>query len=155
MMLLPARKIYTVAICAIASYGLSLPALAGGENCQQKMKMTRVDAEGGSAGQISASDHAAQADKRFESMDANRDGSIRAEEIDSSHGAESAVWAKHRMSSAEKIKQLDADNDGALTRAEYAAGSQKMFKQLDLDSDGTLTAAEMHLESMAAARDTD
>ena len=153
MILLPARKIYAVAICAIASYGLSLTALAGGENCQQKM--TGVDAEGGSAGQISASDHAAQADKRFESMDADSDGSIRAAEIDASHGAESAVWAKHRMSSAEKIKQLDADNDGALSRAEYAAGSQKMFKKLDLDSDGTLTAAEMHLESMAASRDAD
>jgi Ca2+-binding EF-hand superfamily protein len=149
MSILSARKFYVIAFCAIASYGLSLPAMAGGgTDCQQKM--TRVDSEGGSAGQISASEHAAQASKRFETMDVNKDGSITAAEIDASHGAESAAWAKHRMSSAEKIKQLDGDNDGALTRAEYADGSQKMFRKLDIDSDGTLTAAEMHVESMTA-----
>jgi Ca2+-binding EF-hand superfamily protein len=148
MSILSSRKFYAVAFCAVASYGLALPAMAGGGDCQQKM--TRVDAEGGSAGQISASDHAAQADKRFEKMDVNKDGSITAAEIDASHGAESAAWAKHRVSSAEKIKQLDSDNDGALTRSEYADGSQKMFRKLDTDSDGTLTAAEMHVESMTA-----
>jgi Ca2+-binding EF-hand superfamily protein len=149
MSILSARNFYAVAFCTVASCGLSLPVMAGGGDCQQKM-MTRVDAEGGSAGQISASEHAAQANKRFETMDVNKDGSITAAEIDASHGAESAAWAKHRMSSAEKIKQLDGDNDGALTRAEYADGSQKMFRKLDIDSDGTLTAAEMHVESMTA-----
>lgn len=148
MSILSARNFYAVAFCAVASYGLSLPAIAGGSDCQQKM--TRVDAEGGSTGQISASEHAAQASKRFETMDVNKDGSITAAEIDASHGAESAAWAKHRISSTEKIKQLDGDNDGALTRAEYADGSQKMFRKLDIDSDGTLTAAEMHVESMTA-----
>jgi Ca2+-binding EF-hand superfamily protein len=149
MSILSARNFYAVALCAVASYGLSLPALAGGgENCKEKM--TRMDAEGGSAGQISASEHAAQANKRFDSMDVNKDGRIAAAEIEASHGAESAAWAKHRVSSIEKIKQLDSNNDGALTRAEYAAGSQKMFEKLDIDSDGTLTAAEMHVESMTA-----
>ena len=48
------------------------------------------------------------------------------------------------MSAAEKIRKLDADSDGALTRAEYAAGSQKMFSKMDADGDGNLTASEMH-----------
>lgn len=143
-----ARKFYAIAFCALASYGLSLSAIAGGADCQQKM--THVDAEGSNSGQISASEHATQADRRFEKMDVNKDGSVTAAEIDASHGAESMVWAKHRLSSAEKIDQLDGDDDGALTRAEYANGSQKMFKRLDANRDGILTAAEMQMESLTA-----
>ena len=136
------RNFYAAALCAIAGCGLSLPVSAGGgPDCQEKM--THMNVEGGGDGQISAAEHAAGADKRFQTMDADKDGRITAAEIDASHGAESAAWAKHRMSSVDKIRKLDSDNDGALTRAEYAAGSQKMFSKLDVDGDGNLTAAEM------------
>ena len=148
MSILSARNFYAVAFCALASYGLSLPAIAGGGDCQQKM--TRMDAEGVGSGEISASEHAAHANKRFDAMDVNKDGSITASEIDASHGAESVAWAKHRLSSAEKLEQLDRNSDGALTREEYADGSQKMFGKLDVDKDGTLTAAEMHVERLTA-----
>jgi hypothetical protein len=147
-----ARNFYAAALCAIAGCGFSLPVLAGGgPDCQQKM--TRLNVEGDGDGQISAAEHAAGADKRFDMMDADKDGKITAAEINASHGAESAAWAKHRMSSADKIRKFDSDKDGALTRAEYADGSQKMFRKLDVDSDGNLTAAEMsagHEEKMTA-----
>jgi hypothetical protein len=149
-MSLPSRKFYAVAFCAAMSFGISASVMAGGENCSEKM--TSLDAEGAGTGQISASEHAAQATKRFETMDANKDGRITAAEIGASHGAESAAWAKHRISSTQKIAQLDGDRDGALTPAEYAAGSQKMFERLDTDGDGTLTAAEMHINSMTSQR---
>lgn len=149
-MSLPARKFYAAAFCAAISFGISASVLAGGGNCSEKM--TSLDAEGSGTGQISASEHAAQATKRFEAMDANKDGRITAAEIGASHGAESAVWAKDRISSMEKIAQLDGDRDGTLTSAEYAAGSQKMFERLDTDGDGTLTAAEMHMDSMTSQR---
>lgn len=145
-----ARKFYAAAFCAAMSFGISNAALAGGENCREKM--TRLDAEGVGTGQITATEHAAQAAKRFEAMDANKDGRITAVEIGASHGAESAVWAKRSMSSSEKLAELDGDRDGALTPAEYAAGSQKMFERLDADGDGTLTAAEMQLNSMTSRR---
>jgi EF hand len=151
-----AGNFYAAALCAIAGCGLSLPVLAGdGPDCQQKM--TRLDVEGNGDGQITAAEHAAGADKRFEMMDANKDGKITAAEIDASHGAESAAWANHRMSSADKIKKLDSNNDAALTRDEYADGSQKMFKKLDVDGDGNLTAAEMrpNHQSRMSAQDTE
>lgn len=141
------RKSYTIAFGTIASCALSVGAFAGGGDCKQKM--TGVDAEGVS-GQLTASAHAAQADKRFEAMDVNEDGRLTSAEIDASHGAESIVWAKHRISSAEKLRQLDSDADGALTRAEYASGSQRMFRKLDTNSDGVLTAAEMQPEHLTA-----
>lgn len=142
------RRFYVAALGAIVSGGMSMSAMAGGPNCEQRL--THVDAEGSSSGQISAADHAAQADKRFDAMDANGDDRITGTEIDASHGAESALWAKQRLSANAKIEQLDSDDDGALTRAEYASGSQKMFRKLDLDKDGVLTAAEMQMGSMTA-----
>jgi hypothetical protein len=147
MMSVPSvRKVYAAALCIVAAYGVSLPAVAGGgPDCQQKM--TRLDVEGNSDGSISASEHAAGAAKRFEMMDSNKDGRITAVEIDSSHGAESAAWAGHRMSSADKIRQLDSDADGALTAAEYADGSQKMFRKLDVNADGALSSAEMRVDA--------
>jgi EF hand len=151
-----ARNFYAAALCAIAGCGLSLPVIAGGgPDCKEKM--TRMNVEGGGDGQISAAEHAAGADKRFDMMDADKDGSITAAEINASHGAESTAWAKHRMSSADKIRKLDSDKDGALTRAEYAEGSQKMFRKLDVDSDGNLTAAEMSAghERTMTAHDTE
>ena len=150
-----ASKLYAVALGVIAGSGFSLPVIAGdGPDCQQKM--TRMNVEGNGDGQISAAEHAAGADKRFEMMDANKDGKVTAAEIDASHGAESAAWAKHKMSSADKIKKLDSDSDGALTRAEYADGSQKMFRKLDVDGDGNLTADEMSAgHEKMTARDTE
>jgi len=149
MNVLPARKFYSIFSCAIAACSLSLAALAGGPDCKQRM--TGVDAEGVS-GQLTASDHAAHANKRFEAMDVDRSGRLTAAEIDASHGAESMVWAKRAISSSEKIRQLDSDGDGTLTRAEYAAGSQAMFRKLDANSDGTLSPAEMQTDNLTASR---
>lgn len=140
------RSFHAAALSAIAACAVSMPVLAGGgADCQEKAA-ARMDVEGNRDGVITAVDHAAGADKRFAKMDVNQDGKITAAEIDASHGAESAAWAKHSMSSAEKIRKLDSNNDGALTRTEYAAGSQKMFAKLDADSDGNLTTAEMQTQ---------
>lgn len=136
------RSFHAAAFSAIAACAVSMPVLAGGgPECQEKA--ARMDVEGTRDGMITAVDHAAGADKRFATMDVNKDGKITAAEIDASHGAESAAWAKHSMSSADKIRKLDSNNDGALTRTEYAAGSQKMFAKLDANGDGNLTAGEM------------
>ena len=47
------------------------------------------------------------------------------------------------MSSAEKIKVIDTNGDGALSAEEHAAGSKMMFEKMDTDKDGFLTKAEM------------
>jgi EF hand len=139
------RKFYAAALCAVTACGVSLPVLAGGgPECQEKL--TRIEAEGDGDGRISATEHAAGAQKRFETMDADKDGKVTASEISASHGAESVAWAKHKMSSADKINKFDTNDDGALTAAEYADGSQKMFRKLDVDADGYLSAAEMRVE---------
>ena len=47
------------------------------------------------------------------------------------------------MSSAEKIKTIDTDGDGAITAAEHEQGSRSMFTKMDANGDGNLSAEEM------------
>ena len=132
------------ALGAILACGFTLPATADeAPGCQRpQLKEGECTAEGG----ISAEKHASAASKRFELMDKDKNGKITAAEINSSHGAESIVWANHPEAPAEKIRNLDANRDGVLTVSEYSVGSQKMFHMLDTDGNGVLTPAEMMID---------
>lgn len=134
------RRLSAAMLCILGAGVVSLPAMAG-EGCPQK---AMADVEGGN-GQMSASEHAAGAQKRFDSMDADHDGKITAAEIASSQGAERIAWARKPVSSTDKIRKLDSNKDGVLTASEYANGSQAIFNELDSDSDGYLRASEMQL----------
>ena len=138
--------LYAAALCVLGAFGISSPAVAGdGPGCPHKA--AHVDAEGSAYGQISASDHAAGAQKRFEAMDANHDGKITAAEINAGQGAERIAWAKKAMSADSKIKTFDHNKDGVLSAAEYAEGSQAIFNALDVNSDGYLKADEMEVDT--------
>jgi hypothetical protein len=112
----------------------------------QRPQVTTKETEGTGDGGITAAKHAATAAKRFELMDANKDGKISVAEINASHGAESIVWANHPASPAEKIRSFDSNRDGVLTVSEYTAGSQRMFEELDVDGNGVLTPEEMMID---------
>jgi Ca2+-binding EF-hand superfamily protein len=43
----------------------------------------------------------------------------------------------------DKMKKMDANNDGRISAAEHAAGARSMFQKMDSNSDGRVTAAEM------------
>lgn len=58
-------------------------------------------------------------------------------------GATLLVLPAAFASNAAKFKILDTNNDGRVSRAEYAAGATLMFNRLDTDDDGILTVAEM------------
>jgi Ca2+-binding EF-hand superfamily protein len=44
---------------------------------------------------------------------------------------------------AAMFEQLDADNDGKITKAEMSAGRERMFKRLDKNGDGAVDEAEV------------
>ncbi|MFL6618392.1 MAG: EF-hand domain-containing protein [Povalibacter sp.] len=141
------------ALCVLGALGITSSVAAGdGPGCRDKA--AHIDAEGSAYGQISASDHAAGAQKRFEAMDANHDGKITAAEINAAQGAERIAWARKAISAESKIKEFDRDKDGALTAREYADGSQAIFNGLDANSDGYLKADEMEVDpDKVSARD--
>jgi hypothetical protein len=135
----------SAALAALVACSFSLPAIAADETpgCERPQLK---EGEGTADGGITAENHAATASKRFETMDKDKNGKITAAEINSSHGAESIVWANHPETPAEKIRNLDANRDGVLTLSEYSTGSQKMFHMLDVDGNDVLTPAEIMIE---------
>ena len=48
-----------------------------------------------------------------------------------------------RMTSADKIRVVDGDGDGVLSREEHVAGARAMFARMDSDGDGALTRDEL------------
>lgn len=95
-------------------------------------------------GKISAGEHAAGAKAMFEQMDRNKDGKVTAAEMTAAHKAVTGHAAKKsEMSAADKIKAVDASDDGILTAEEHAAASAAMFAKMDTDKDGFLSRHEM------------
>ena len=148
------RVLHAAALCVIGAFGVTSQAVAGdGPGCRDKV--SHVDVEGSAFGQISASDHAAGAQSRFDAMDANHDGKITSAEINAAQGAERIAWAKNAMSAENKVKTFDRNKDGALSHREYADGSQAIFNELDVNSDGLLKADEMEVNTdRVSARDS-
>lgn len=95
-------------------------------------------------GKLSPEEHAAGAKRMFDTMDANKDGKVTANEMDAAHEKVTGQKvAKSDLSSADKIKAVDANGDGVLTAEEHAAGSKKMFDKMDTNKDGFLSQDEV------------
>lgn len=54
----------------------------------------------------------------------------------------------------EKFTQIDANGDGAVSEAEFAAVKDSKFSDADANADGTVTKAELkaHMEAKHAAK---
>lgn len=99
--------------------------------------------------------------ERFERLDRDGDGAITREEIDAKHNehfAKADVNGDGDLSVAEMLlmreqrrlkhlerrrNHLDADGDGKVTAAEFAAARAGFFDRADADGDGALTLDEM------------
>jgi Ca2+-binding EF-hand superfamily protein len=77
-------------------------------------------------------------------MDSNADGNVTAAEMDAMYAQmKPGDTSGPKMSSAEKIKTVDTNNDGAITVAEHESGSRAMFDKMDTNRDGNLSAEEV------------
>lgn len=126
-----------VLAAVVGSFALSGPVLAGDE-----AKMDRLDTD--KDGKVTQTEYIAGSKTSFEKLDANADGKVTAAEMDTAYTtSKPGVGAAKVTSSADKIKTLDTDGDGALSSVEHEAGSRTMFDTLDTDKDGSLSAAEI------------
>jgi Ca2+-binding EF-hand superfamily protein len=94
-------------------------------------------------GKLSAEEHTAGAKKMFEMMDTNKDGKVTASEMDAARDKMGKRTQPGEMTSTEKIRTIDANNDGVITADEHAAGAKMMFDKMDTNKDGFISKSEM------------
>jgi Ca2+-binding EF-hand superfamily protein len=116
--------------------GHAVPASAAAE-----LQMMDTDKDG----KLSPKEHSTGAKAMFDSMDVDKSAVVTAAEMDSAQksAARSGQMPAGKMTSAEKIKVVDADGDGNLSAEEHASGARNMFAKMDADKDGALTLAEL------------
>ena len=137
---------YAVA-ALVGTFALSGAALAGDD------KLERLDTD--KDGKVSQTEYTTGSKASFAKLDTDADGKVTAAEMDAAYvTSKPGVGAAKVESSAEKIKTLDTDGDGALSSIEHEASSRTMFDQLDADKDGSLTAAEVQAGHEAKAGST-
>jgi hypothetical protein len=139
----PLRRLMPMALLALpATFPLSATA-ADGLAKAVDAEFSAMDANHN--GRIAPAEHAEGAKKMFDTMDANRDGKVTAAEMDAAHAKITGrkTVDDSEMTSAEKIRMVDANRDGVLTATVHAEGAKKMFALMDLDTDGDLTKEEV------------
>jgi Ca2+-binding EF-hand superfamily protein len=149
-------KNLTIGMTAMCGLALSSYAIANEKGTHtgmvgSEMKMMDTDNDG----KITRDEHNSGARKMFEMMDSNKDGKVTATEMDAAReqmmgkksdraGDKMAdKTGKAMMSSQDKIKMIDTNNDGAISAEEHTQGARTMFDRMDTDRDGSLTATEI------------
>jgi len=131
---------------ASAAFAQSAPstpqALDRGARLQQQMQILDKDGDG-AISREEASGHKFLA-KQFDQIDANKDGKLAAEELQSFRANKRA---KHAARFEEQFKEADKNGDGVLTKPEAESsnlrGLAKHFDQIDANHDGQLTKQEL------------
>lgn len=140
---------FLIATVLISSIVITGPAFARGQG-GGKMDFTALDSD--QNGGISKAEMAANALKRAQDMDANKDGSISQEELIASvkarKGGDSEKAAKRGAKRAERmLEHADSNNDGVVSVTELSQARTKrldrMFAKLDKDDSGEISQEEL------------
>jgi Ca2+-binding EF-hand superfamily protein len=126
-------------VAAVLAWSVALAALSG---------FDAMDAD--RDGAVSEQEHANAVAAMFKSMDADGDGRVTAAEM---HAAQEKVTGKPagagELSAEEKIRVVDGDGDGVLTRDEHGDASRALFGKMDSDRSGSLSPAEFEAGHVA------
>ena len=104
-------------------------------------------------GKLDSADRAAHMVQRFDTADADKNGSLSRDEFGAAHargpkGDDTAQDGKRMRHGGgpgmgmHRIGMADANKDGSVTRAEFLAGASQHFDMMDANKDGSLSAAE-------------
>ena len=133
-------KPLAVALAALLGLAVATSVAAAGTESAEA-EILAMDKNGD--GVLTAAEHGVGARTMFVTMDGNQDGRVTAAEMDTYQAKRTVRDAAKEKPSAEKIRMVDTDGDGAVSAEEHRVASQKMFITMDADADGTLSKAEL------------
>ncbi|KCZ52585.1 hypothetical protein HY29_04715 [Hyphomonas beringensis] len=134
----------TVSLGAIAAIALPLAANAGprghGDHHRGMMKayMAEIDANGD--GDITTEEVETFRAAKFAEIDTNADGEVSPAEMTAHHEAERAKRRAERE--ARMFAKMDTDGDGVISVEEFNSRQMPGFEKADTDGDGVVTAEE-------------
>lgn len=157
------RKLtFSIAAATLATAGVAIaaPGMMQGDMTRSGVQakaaehFAKMDVNGD--GVLNPADRQARRAQMFDRIDADSNGAISREEFTAMHrghreGAEDGEhrgkrggkgMRGHRGGGAHMMRMADANNDGAISQAEFAAGALKMFDAADTDNNGTVTEVE-------------
>lgn len=98
--------------------------------------------DGNHDGVVATAEHEDAAGKMFDMMDTDANSNVTVAEMDAAHQKITGQAMPGAINSAQKIRAIDSNEDGILSRTEHDAGSAAMFQKMDGNSDGKLTQQE-------------
>jgi hypothetical protein len=134
-----------ITTAALAEKGHGGPEGMGGRGAMLLEEFDTIDAD--KDGKITAAEFAAHRKARFAAADTDTDGLLTAEEMTAYHMAQMAARMQERT--AKMFQWMDTNGDGGLSVDEMPDGPSPMhLARLDADGDGAISKAEAE-----AARD--
>ena len=100
-------------------------------------------------GRVSSSEHEVYARKLFDEMDTDNDDRLTSAEIMASElkfnrhiFTTGNILGPAELTTAEKIKRIDANQDGIISQGEHADAAAAKFRKMDIDNNGELAPEE-------------
>lgn len=129
----------TVATAALADRGQGMQGMQGGRGAMLLEMFDAIDAD--KDGKLTKAELEAHRAAEFAAADTNSDGLLDAGELAAQHLARMAATAADR--SAQMIARMDDNGDGSLSVDEMQQTMMdRGFSRLDADNDGAITKAE-------------
>lgn len=111
----------------------------GGKRGERGARINFEEIDANSDGKLDFAEFSAPMVTRFETADADSNGTITEAEIETARENNGGRGdRKGRF-----IKRVDVDENGEITKAELEVHSQKMFDRIDADKDGFATQEEL------------
>ena len=139
----------TATLMALAASLSALPASAQGQATSDSLRMRFRAMDTDNDGVITRAEWRGN-DQSFREQDTNADGVLSGEEVQGRVGQTAPPNRQSRADLSARLRAMDSDNDGVITRAEWRDTAQA-FRDQDANGDGVLSGDEVRVRAGQAA----